>query len=164
MSATILVVEDEAIIARDIQKTLKDLGYIVPAPVFSGEEALEAVDAYHPDLVLMDIRLLGEIDGIETTARLREKHGTPVIYLTSHSDEATIARAKATGAYGYVLKPFDERELRSAIEVALQKYEIEQRLYERERWFATTLKSIGDAVIATDSEQRITFMNAEESR
>jgi PAS domain S-box-containing protein len=82
-----------------------------------------------------------------------------VIYLTSHSDEATLARAKLTGAYGYLLKPFQDRDLRTAIEVALQKSELERQLSERERWFATTLKSIGDAVIATDVAQRITFMN-----
>ena len=107
----------------------------------------------------MDIHIQGEIDGIETALRIRDMHGTPIIYLTSHSDDGTVQRAKGTGAYGYVLKPFTDRDLRTAIEVALHKREIEQRLSERERWFATTLKSIGDAVIATDPEQRITFMN-----
>ena len=159
MSARILVVEDEAIIARDIRATLKDLGYIVPDSVASGDAALKAIRATAPDLVLMDIHIQGEIDGVETALRIRDNHGTPVVYLTSHSDDSTVQRAKGTGAYGYVLKPFTDRDLRTAIEVALQKREIEQRLSERERWFATTLKSIGDAVIATDPEQRITFMN-----
>jgi two-component system, cell cycle sensor histidine kinase and response regulator CckA len=160
MAARILVVEDETIIAKDIQGTLSGLGYDVPSPVSSGAAALEAVEKSAPDLVLMDIRIHGDVDGIDTAARIRAVHGTPVIYMTSHSDEATIRRAKGTGAYGYVLKPFGERDLRIAIEVALQKREIEQRLSEQERWFATTLRSIGDGVIAADSAQRVTFMNA----
>ncbi len=160
MSTRILVVEDEAVIARDLQRTLAALGYTVLPPVPSGDLALAAVASMHPDLVLMDIRIQGAIDGIETAARIRDQHGSPVIYLTAHSDEATIARAKATGAYGYILKPFSDRSLRSGIEVALQKREFEQQLSRRERWFATTLASIGDAVIATDTEQRISFMNA----
>ena len=159
MSATILVVEDEAIIARDIQTTLEELGYFVPPPVANGDQALAAVVAHDPDLVLMDIRIHGELDGIETAALIGKTHPTPVVYLTSYSDDATLARATLTGAYGYVLKPFQDRDLRTAIEVALQKRELERQLSERERWFATTLKSIGDAVIATDVEQRITFMN-----
>jgi CheY-like chemotaxis protein len=103
MTSKILIVEDEAVIARDIQATLRELGYLVPPPVASGEEALQAVAIGSPDLVLMDIRIQGDVDGIETAARIRELHGTPVVYLTSHSDEATVTRAKATGAYGYVL-------------------------------------------------------------
>ncbi len=159
MSACIVVVEDEAIIARDLKKTLEGLGYTVPPPVASGAQALAAVIAHRPDLVLMDIRIQGEMDGIETAALIAKNHGTPVIYLTSYSDDATLARATLTGAYGYLLKPFHDRDLRTAIEVALQKRQLERRLSERERWFATTLKSIGDAVIATDVLQRITFMN-----
>jgi two-component system cell cycle sensor histidine kinase/response regulator CckA len=159
MSAIILVVEDEAIIARDIKTTLEGFGYIVPPPVATGAQALEAVFAHRPDLVLMDIRIHGGMDGIETAALIGKNAGTPIIYLTSYSDDTTLARAKLTGAYGYLLKPFQERDLRTAIEVALQKRELERQLSERERWFATTLKSIGDAVIATDVGQRITFMN-----
>jgi len=159
MSATILVVEDEAIIARDIQTTLEGLGYIVLPPVATGDQALAAVVAHGPDLVLMDIRIQGELDGIETAGLIGETHRTPVIYLTSYSDDTTLARAALTGAYGYLLKPFQDRDLRTAIEVALQKRELERQITERERWFATTLKSIGDAVIATDVGQQITFMN-----
>jgi PAS domain S-box-containing protein len=160
MTATILVVEDEAIIARDIKKTLEGLGYRVPAPVASGQQALDAVAVHRPDLVLMDIRIQGEMDGIETAALIGQRDRTPVVYLTSHSDDSTLARATVTGAYGYLLKPFEDRDLRTAIEVALHKRDLERALSERERWFATTLRSIGDAVIATDVRQGITFMNA----
>jgi len=159
MSAIILVVEDEAIIARDIKTTLEGLGYVVLPPVATGAQALEAVVAHRPDLVLMDIRIQGDLDGIETAALIGKNDRTPIIYLTSYSDDTTIARATLTGAYGYLLKPFQDRDLRAAIEIALQKRELERQLSERERWFATTLKSIGDAVIATDVAQRITFMN-----
>jgi CheY-like chemotaxis protein len=120
-AACILVVEDEAIIARDIQVTLQRLGYVVPPPVASCEEAFSSLTAHHPDLVLMDINIRGEIDGIETAARIRDSHGTPVVYLTSYSDATTTATAKATGASGYVLKPFRARDLTAAIELALKR-------------------------------------------
>lgn len=156
----ILVVEDEAIIARDITSTLTDLGYGVAPAVDSAESAFASISEARPDLVLMDIRLRGELDGIEAAQRIRNVFAVPVVFLTSHADELTIQRAKATGAYGYVLKPFSDRDLRTAIEVALEKHAIERQMSERERWFATTLRSIGDAVIATDRDQRISFMNA----
>jgi two-component system cell cycle sensor histidine kinase/response regulator CckA len=155
----ILVVEDEGIIARDIQRTLIALGYEVPKIADSGEAALAAVEQINPDLVLMDIKLKGNVDGIETTARLRSRWDIPVIYLTAHSDDTTLARAKATGPHGYLLKPFNERDLRTAIEVALHKHEVERKLAEREHWFSTTLDSIGDAIIATNSHGGITYMN-----
>jgi PAS domain S-box-containing protein len=160
MTASILVVEDEAIIARDIKQTLERLGYRVLAPVASGQQALDAIVAHRPDLVLMDIHIQGKLDGIETAALIAKNSGTPVVYLTSYSDDSTLARAKATGAYGFLLKPFEDRDLRTAIEIALEKREVELRMSERERWFATTLKSIRDAVIATDVAERITFMNS----
>lgn len=156
----ILVVEDDAIIAWDIQQTLQRLGYAVPVTAQTAEEALRACEARAPDLVLMDIKLKGGDDGIEATERLRARWDLPVVYLTSHSDEATLDRAKTTGPHGYLLKPFHERDLRTTIEVALHKHKMEARLAARERWFSTTLRSIGDAVIATDREQRITFLNA----
>ncbi|MEI9938698.1 MAG: response regulator [Pseudomonadota bacterium] len=120
-TACILVVEDEAIIARDIQSTLLRLGYRVPPSVASCAEALHAVIVHRPDLVLMDIRIQGEVDGIETAARIRDAHGTPVVYLTSYSDATTIASARASGASGYLTKPFRDHDLRTAIELALQK-------------------------------------------
>lgn len=155
----IFVVEDEAIVAEDIARTLRRLGYDVAGTAQSGMEALLAVEQTQPHLILMDIKLAGRLDGIQTTAAIRKRWSLPVIYLTSHSDEATLARAKETGPHGYLLKPFNERDLRTAIEVALRKQELEQRLEQRERWFSTTLDSVGDAVIATDPQERITFMN-----
>ncbi len=159
MNAPILIVEDESIIAADIHRMLVSFGYAVAEPVASAGEALRAVAANRPALVLMDIRLRGELDGIDTAAILKRRWSIPVVYLTSHSDEATLARAKQTAPYGYVIKPYEEHDLRAAIEIALSKHEIEQRAAERDRWFATTLHSLGDAVIAVDCDKRITFLN-----
>ncbi len=160
MHKTVLVVEDEALIADDLQRTLERLGYRVPETAATGKDALRLVDALRPALVLMDIKLQGKMDGIEAAHTIRASHGIPVVFLTSHSDEGTLSRAKLAEPYGYLLKPFDERELRTAIEVALHKHGLESQLASRERWFATTLASIGDAVIATDRSEVITFLNA----
>ena len=157
--ASILVVEDEAIIADDIERTLEQLGYRVVGVVASGREALEHAKTLLPGLVLMDIKLQGAMDGIEAADRIRRDHDIPVVFLTSHSDEATLARAKTVEPYGYLLKPFEDRELRVAVEVALHKFALEKELSVRERWFSTTLRSLGDAVIATDPRRRIRFMN-----
>jgi two-component system cell cycle sensor histidine kinase/response regulator CckA len=154
----IVVVEDESIVAKDIKKRLQTLGYTVSAVVSSGEEALEVAQG-NPDLYLMDIVLRGDMDGITAAERLRTQFGIPVIYVTAYADEKTLGRAKITEPYGYILKPFEDRELHTAIEVALYKHEMEKKLRESQQWLSTTLKSIGDAVIATDTEGVITFMN-----
>ncbi|MBD1862538.1 MULTISPECIES: ATP-binding protein [Trichocoleus] len=117
----ILVVEDERIVARDIEKRLKKLGYVVPITVASGEEAIKQTAEIRPDLVLMDIQLKGELDGIEAAEQIRADFNIPVIYLTAYADEATLQRAKATEPFGYILKPFDARDLQVAIEVALRR-------------------------------------------
>ena len=156
----IFVVEDDAIICEDLRRTLERLGYAMLGSARSGVEAVLAIEERRPDLILMDIKLGGRMDGIQTTAAIRKRWNLPVIYLTSHSDDATLSRAKETGPHGYLLKPFNERDLRTAIEVALRKHDLELKLLERERWFATTLESVGDAVIATDRDGFVTFMNA----
>ncbi len=159
MGERVLIVEDEAIIAEDIRRTLVKLGYDVTRSAATGADALALAETLKPRLILMDIKLKGAMDGIEAAGLIRERFGIPVVYLTSHSDEATLARAKETQPYGYILKPFEDRELRIAIEVAMRKHELESQLAERERWFATTLESIGDAVIAIDPNNVITFLN-----
>jgi CheY-like chemotaxis protein len=117
----ILVVEDEIIIAKDIQNTLKTLGYDAPAIVLSGEEAIKKTEEIKPDLVLMNITLKGEIDGIEAAAEIRHLFNIPVVYLTGYMDEERLKRAKTTEPFSYVIKPFNERELHSAIVRALNK-------------------------------------------
>jgi PAS domain S-box-containing protein len=158
-AASILVVEDEAIVARDIQNTLADLGYSVLETASSCEEAIRRSSERCPDLVLMDIRIQGQRDGIETAEILRRRFRVPVVFLTAYADEATLERAKKAQPYGYLIKPIKSNELHSVVEVALYKHGVDARLRERERWFSTTLRSIGDAVISTDLEARVTFMN-----
>ena len=156
---SVLVVEDEGIVATDLQQTLDAMGYDAFAIASSGEEALSRASERCPDVVLMDIRIKGARDGIETAALLRERFGVPVIYLTAHADDATLERAKKTEPHGYLMKPVKAAELRSAIEVSIYKHEMETRLRERERWFSTTLRSIADAVITVDLAGNVTFMN-----
>ncbi len=155
----ILVVEDESLVARDIQNMLRSLGYEVTGVVASGEQAIQKASASAPDLVLMDIVLKGEIDGITAAEKLWEEYGIPVIYLTAYADDTTFERAKLTKPFGYLLKPFEERELQTTIEMALYKSKMEMRLREREQWLSTILRSIGDGIIAADARGRIEFMN-----
>jgi CheY-like chemotaxis protein len=121
-SASVLVVEDENIVARDILSMLKDLGYLVAAVASSGEEAIEKAAIKRPDVVLMDIVLKGEVDGVQAAQEIRTRFQIPVIYLTAYADEETLQRAKLTEPFGYILKPFEERELHVAIELALYRH------------------------------------------
>jgi len=159
IKSNILVVEDERVVAEDIKSSLLDLGYTVAAIVASGEEAIQKVRKTQPDLVLMDIVLKGKINGIDTAQQIRTRFDIPVIYLTAYADDTTLQRARITEPFGYIIKPFQNQELYSAIEMALYKHKMEKKLKEHERWLDTTLKSIGDGVIATDKEGHITFMN-----
>ncbi|MBV9384889.1 MAG: response regulator, partial [Chroococcidiopsidaceae cyanobacterium CP_BM_ER_R8_30] len=115
----ILVVEDESIVAKDIQTRLRKLGYDVSNVVSSGEEAISKAAEISPDLVLMDIRIKGNIDGVEAAREIRARFGFPVIYLSANIDDNTLARAKQTEPSSYLIKPFKERELYIAIEIAL---------------------------------------------
>jgi PAS domain S-box-containing protein/putative nucleotidyltransferase with HDIG domain len=156
----ILVVEDESLVAKDIHNMLKSLGYEVVDVLATGEEAVLRAEELSPDLVLMDIVLKGEIDGIVAAEQIWENFLIPVIYLTAYADEMTLQRAKLTEPFGYILKPFDERELQTTIEMAFYKAKMDKRLREREEWLSTILKSIGDGVIAADNKGRVTFMNS----
>ncbi len=156
---SVLVVEDENIVAKDIANRLRHLGYQVSGMAGSGEEAIRMAEASKPDLVLMDIMLRGSMDGIQAAEIITVKQEIPVIYLTAYADEKTLHRAKRTDAFGYLLKPFEERELHITIEMALYKNQMERRLRESEEWLSAVLTSIGDAVIATDTAGTIRFMN-----
>ncbi len=157
--ATILIVEDEAIVAADLASKLRQLGHEVVGTTGEGEEAVAMACRLRPQVVLMDIWLKGPMDGVEAAAVIRQRHNVPIIYLTAHSDAATLARAKLTEPFGYVLKPFDERELATHIEMALYKHQAEQELRRQREWLQVTLTSIGDAVLATDDAGRVTFLN-----
>jgi PAS domain S-box-containing protein len=155
----LLIVEDESIVAMDIKHRAESLGYEVTAITPSGEDAIELVKKNQVDLVLMDIVLKGEMDGIEAAQKIHDGFDIPVLYLTAYSDEETLKRAKITEPFGYIIKPFEDRELHSAVEIAIYKNEMERKLKESEKWLSTTLESIGDAVIATDKKGDIIFMN-----
>ncbi len=155
----ILLVEDEAVVALDIRNRLKSLGYEVIGIVSSGEEAVKVVDELVPELILMDIMLDGDMDGIEAAGAIKERHNIAVIYLTAYADAQTLQRAKITEPFGYIIKPFEDRELGTTIEMALYKFRMESRLVESERWLSTTLRSIGEGVITIDENRRIRFMN-----
>lgn len=158
-NANILVVEDESLVAKDIQNRLRKFGYTVSATVNSGEDAIRKTGETSPDLVLMDIQLKGNIDGIEAAQEIYNNFNIPVIYLTANADESTLERAKVTEPFGYIIKPFKEKELKTTIEITLIKHRMEKKLKQSEQWLATVLKSIGDAVIASDRTGVITFMN-----
>ena len=156
----VLIVEDERLVARELQIRLEENGYRVTGNVASADNALRAASEQVPDIVLMDIHIQGERDGIETAALLQQQFDVPVVFLTAHSDEATVQRAKQIGAAGYLIKPPKERELVVTLEVARHKHEMSRQLREREKWYSTTLRSIGDAVVSTDAAGNVTFMNS----
>jgi len=155
----ILVVEDEHIVALDIKMHLEKYGYDVPAMFPSGEEALIHFQDVAPVLVLMDIKLQGQLDGLDTAREIKRRYNTPVILLTAYADETTIQRAKLTQPFAYIIKPFEERELRTAIVIALYRHQMEQEVRRREKLFSTTLNSIGDGVVVTSNEGLVEFVN-----
>ncbi len=155
----ILIVEDEAIVAEDLAQKLRRLGYEIRGTTARGEAAVGLARDLRPDLVLMDIRLQGAMDGVEAAACIRSECALPVIFLTAHSDQATLQRAKLTEPFGYILKPFEELELQTHIEMALYKHQVDQELRRQREWLRVTLTSIGDGVLATDGARRITFVN-----
>ncbi len=167
-SARILVVEDENITAEDIGEGLIKMGYEVSAIVSKGEDAIKKAEELLPDLIIMDIRLKGKIDGIEAAEEIRRRFGIPVIYLTAYFDENTVERAKITEPSGYLIKgdssflnkPFDESELHTAIELTLYKHKMELRLRKNQQQLDFILKNISDAVISTDSRRLIRLINS----
>ncbi|HSA77765.1 MAG TPA: response regulator, partial [Nitrospirota bacterium] len=156
---TIFVVEDEVIIADDIKSYLQKFGYKVPSIATSGEEALKRVRDIRPDLVLMDIVLRGEMDGIETAERIRSEFDVPVVYLTAFADDQTLERAKITEPFGYIIKPFEERDLYTTIEMALYKHKMERKLKESEGKFRRIVETAQEGIWVLDTEDRTTYVN-----
>lgn len=154
----ILVVEDESIVALDIQDRLESLGYEVPATIASGEKAIEQAGLLRPDLVLMDIQLQGPMDGVEAANQIRQRFGIPIIYLTANADHPTVQRAKVTEPFGYLIKPFEERDLHTTIEVALYKHFAEQTLRESEERYRLLVELSPEAVVV-QSDGKIVYAN-----
>lgn len=157
--ARVLVVEDELVAALSIQEFLEETNYTIVASVTSGLAAIREIEKTQPDLVLMDIHLDGEMDGITTAATVREQWDIPIIFLTASTASQVIQRAIATDPFGYLIKPFDRIQLHTTIQIALRRYWLEKQLQQTEQWLATTLMSIADGTIATDTSGCITFMN-----
>ena len=153
------MVEDEAVVAADIEQRLQALGFDVCGIADTCEGAISETDALQPDLVLMDIHLIGAGDGVHAATKIRESSGIPVVFLTAHADDATLTRISAAAPFGFILKPFAERELKATIEVAFYRQRAEIQLSASERWLVTTLSSMGDGVIATDLQGKIKFIN-----
>ena len=157
--ANILVVEEERIVAGNTKRILEGLGYIVPAIVFTGKEAVQEAENLHADLVLMDIVLEGEMTGIRAAEEIRDRFSIPVIYLTSYSDRKTVKSAKETMPYGYLLKPVNEDNLRTTVETALYKHEMERKLEESEQRFKSLFEHHPETVCSFDLEDNFLSVN-----
>ncbi len=158
----ILTVEDEGIVAANLKATLHKLGYQVVMNVRSGEEAIEKAERLNPDLVLMDIMLDGQMDGIEATKHIESHYGIPVVYLTAYSDKEILERAKPTNPYGYIVKPFDERNLGVTLEMAFYKHKYDNELGNYRNMLLAILKGIPSVVVVCDSNGQVKYLNRED--
>jgi PAS domain S-box-containing protein len=159
MSKKILIVEDEPIVSLDMNRALTKKGYAVVATIPRGEEAMKSVNELEPDIILMDIILQGEMDGIDTVEQIKSHHDIPIIYVTAHSDEATLSRAKATEPHGYVIKPINQKELITAIELAFYKHEMDMVLKASEEKHRLLLKNAGIGIGYYDTKGKIILFN-----
>ncbi|AOP33263.1 hypothetical protein A0128_05010 [Leptospira tipperaryensis] len=159
-SSKILIVEDETLVAQDIKHRLLRMGYSNLIASFTGEDAIEQAQNFQPDLILMDIILSkGRLNGIETVKRIQEFLNVPIIYLTASSDADTMNEAKKTNPNGFILKPFQTRELQIAIELILYKSDSEKEIQKNEQLTRFTLKSLGEGIIAIDNTEAVYFIN-----
>ncbi|MBT9545581.1 MAG: response regulator [Candidatus Sericytochromatia bacterium] len=156
---SILVVDDEPMIAEDLCESLEESGYKVFLPSHSGVDAIRQVQQGEPDLVLMDINLKGDLDGISTAQAIQKIHDCAIIYLTANADSQTLQRAKMTSPFGYIIKPFRERELHALVEISLYKHAQEKRARVRQNLFLQTLQNTPDAILVLNHQQQIQFMN-----
>jgi len=161
MKTSILIVEDEGIIALDLKKKLEGLGYSVAAIADNAADALHCAEHLRPALVLMDISIRGDRDGIETAEEIRRWFHLPVMFVTSHSDQDTLERARITEPFGYIVKPFHGASLAPQIEMAIWKHRMEERLRASEAWLSTVVRNVADALIATNHEGDVVLMNAQ---
>lgn len=154
-----LVVEDEIVVSEDLQQRLGPLGFDVVGAADTGAEAVALAESLRPDVVLMDIMLHGKPEGLAAAAMVRDRLNIPVVYLTAYSDVATLEKAKLTDPDGYIVKPFDDAQLRVALELAPARYALEQKAVQAARWLGAILSSVGDAVIATNEQAEVLLLN-----
>lgn len=155
----VLIVEDEIIVAKDLQQKLINLGYLVPDIALTGDEAMSKTRTINPDIILMDIKLGGDVDGIDTATNIRKNNDVPIIFLTAYGDESTIERAKLTDPNGYMIKPFNVQELHSNIQLALHKNKLDSQLRRNQEFLFNMIQNMGEAVIATDMDYSVQFLN-----
>jgi len=155
----VMLVENEIVSAKSLEKMLLKLGYDIVSVVKSGEDVLEYVNNIHPDIILMDIELEGKIDGIEATAQVQAEVDIPVIYITSFDDELTLQRALITSPYNYLSKPVSDKMLGNAIEIAIHRHKIEKSFKERDKWLEIISNIIDEAILITDKNGVIIYMN-----
>ncbi|HVG01714.1 MAG TPA: response regulator [Nitrospira sp.] len=157
--AKILIVDDEVVVAEAIRRQLRSLGYLVVGIVATGVEAIQLAGEYQPDVILMDIKLKGPMDGIEAARTIQSQYAIPVIYLTAFSDEETLERARPTLPLAYLIKPFVSSDLRAAVELALFRHRVSGMAEQRGRWLDAVVQSMGDGVVTIDCQRRITMLN-----
>lgn len=155
----IFIVEDEKIVAEDLKRMLERMGYEIVGSAGNGETALKEIEATKPHLVLMDIRIQGSLDGIDVAEHVFAQFNIPVIYLTAYADDVTVDRAKSTLASGYIMKPFEEKGLKTTIELALYRQSMDKMLKSAEEWHGGILENLGVAVMAVDANGNISYMN-----
>ncbi len=158
-NAKILIVEDQKTTAKKIEKDLLKMGYTITSIASTGEEVIESIEKNRPDLVLMDIILEGKMDGIDASEQIQATFDIPVVFLTAYADTTKLKRATMTEPYGYLVKPFESKELRATIESAIYKHRSEKKLKESQMWLNTTLNSIGDGVITINLSGHVIFIN-----
>ena len=159
LQARIMVVEDERLVALALGQTLKTLGYEVVGLMTTGREAVRKAGELEPDLVLMDIRLKGELDGIEAAIRIHETYKIPIVFLTAYSDDHTLERARAAKPYGYVLKPFEDKSLKSTVAMALYTASTNTREHRTRERLSQILSGLAEGVIVADVKGNISFLN-----
>ena len=164
MKTKILVVEDEGLIALDLKNRLEKAGYLVPTLADNFEDAVASVERDRPSMVLMDIRLRGNQDGIQAAHHIRRKFDVPVIFVTAYADRETLKRARVTEPYGYVVKPFVGVDFHAQIEVALYKHQMEKKVRASEAWFSAAFHSAADALITAGADGNIKHMNEPASK
>jgi len=161
---SVLVVDDKGIVAKDIANKVKNLGYEVPATAASSNDAIELAGKHRPDIILMDIKLKSKKDGIDAAEEIFQKFKIPVIYLTAYSDENTLERAKRTHPYGYIIKPFEEKELEVNLELAFERLKAERALGEVESKFHALLEAAQDFIFLIDKNHCVLYINPASAR
>ena len=158
-SKTILIVEDEKIIAEDIKNIIIKFNYKVPAIVTSGEQAIQKAKELKPDLILMDIVIEGDINGIEAAKQIYREYGIPIVFLTAYADEKIIKQAAKSSPFGYIIKPFEDRELRAAIEIALYKSKMEIAFWKNRSFLLKIIDTVPNNIFVKDKYGKYLMVN-----